>query len=120
MIYIIDDNNSVRRSFEILFAAAGFECKSFSGAKEFLDEYEPSESDILLLDIHMPDMNGCELLKILKEKKINIPVITITAYDEEESRQYAKEYGVIDYLIKPVDGESLIELISSKIKRSSF
>lgn len=117
MIHIIDDDKSVRRSFEILLASAGLVCKSYVGAKEFLRNYDQSESDLLILDIHMPDMNGNELLKLLKEENINMPVITITAYDEEESRKCAKDYGVIDYLIKPVDGETLIKLINNNIIR---
>jgi FixJ family two-component response regulator len=120
MIYIIDDDKSVRRSFEILLHSAGMDCISYVGAKEFLDEYKQAECDLLLLDIHMPDMNGYELLKILRGKKINTPVIIVTAYDEEESRCLAKKYDVIDYLVKPVDGNALIDLISSNIKRSDF
>jgi FixJ family two-component response regulator len=109
MIYIIDDDKSVRRSFELLLNSAGLTCKSYPGAKEFLDEYRQDEGDILILDIHMPEITGCDLLKILKEKKMNVPVITITAYDEEESRQCAADYGVLDYLLKPVDGDELLE-----------
>jgi FixJ family two-component response regulator len=117
MLYIIDDDKSVRRSFEILFAAAGLDCKSFSGAQEFLDSYEQTEQDFLVLDIHMPGINGNQLLNILKERKINIPVVTITAYDEEEGRQYAKDYGVIEYFKKPVDGDAIINLILKNSKR---
>ena len=119
MIYIIDDDKSVRRSFELLFNSAGLTCKSYAGAKEFLDEYRQDEGDILILDIHMPDMNGCELLNILKEKEINVPVIVATAYDEQESRKCAKDYGVIDYLLKPIDGDIIIELIMNNINNSS-
>jgi two-component system, LuxR family, response regulator FixJ len=119
MIYIIDDDKSVRRSFELLLNSAGFTCKTYPGAKEFLDEYRQDEGDILILDIHMPEITGCDLLDILKEKKIIVPVIVITAYDEEESRKCAKDYGVIDYLLKPIDGDIIIELISDHINNSS-
>ena len=119
MIYIIDDDKSVRRSFEILFASAGLVSMSYACAKKFLDEYTQSGSDLLLLDIHMPEINGLELLRILKEKKINVPVIIITAYDEEESRQCAKDYGIIDYLVKPVDSNALVDLINTSLKRQS-
>jgi FixJ family two-component response regulator len=119
MIYIIDDDKSVRRSFELLLISAGLTCKSYAGAKEFLDEYRQDEGDILILDIHMPEITGCDLLDILKEKKIIVPVIVITAYDEEESRKCAKDYGVIDYLLKPIDGDIIIELIMNNINNSS-
>ena len=119
MIYIIDDDKSVRRSFEILFNSAGLVCKSYAGAKEFLDEYKQDEADLLILDIHMPDIDGCELLSILKNKNIIIPVIVITAYDEQESRKCAKDYGAIEYLLKPIDGDTIIELITNHINNSS-
>ena len=115
MIHIIDDDKSVRRSFELLLASAGLDCKSYVGAKEFLSNYDQSKNDLLILDIHMPNMNGYELLKNLRERKVNTPVIIVTAFDEEESRNSAKEYKVIDYLIKPVDGETLIKLINDNI-----
>lgn len=111
MIYIIDDDKSVRRSFEILLAANDIECKSYECAKEFLNEYLHVEGDLLLLDMHMPGISGIEVLSISKERKIDIPVIVITAYDEEESRKIAKDFGVIAYLRKPIDGEALIDLI---------
>jgi len=116
MIYIIDDHKSVRRSFEILFGSAGFNCKSYEGAKDFVDEYVQAEGDLLILDMHMPEITGCGLLKILEEKKIHIPVIIVTAYDETESRQCAKDFGAIAYLRKPIDGETLIDLINFNIK----
>jgi len=119
MIYIIDDDKSIRRAFELLLNSAGLETKSYAGANEFLDVYRQDEGDLLILDIHMPDMNGCELLNILKEKMINVPVIVITAFDEQESRKCAKDYGVIDYLLKPIDGDIIIELIMNNINNSS-
>jgi FixJ family two-component response regulator len=119
MIYIVDDDKSVRRSFELLLHSAGLESKSYAGAKEFLDEYKHNETDLLILDIHMPDIDGCELLNILKNKNIIIPVIVITAFDKQESRKCAKDYGVIDYLLKPIDGDIIIELIMNNINNSS-
>lgn len=119
MIYIVDDDKSVRRSFELLLHSAGLESKSYSGAKEFLEEYKQDETDLLILDIHMPYIDGCELLNILKNKNIIIPVIVITAYDEQESRKCAKDYGAIEYLLKPIDGDTIIELIINHINKSS-
>ena len=115
MIYIIDDDKSVRRSFELLLSAANYDYKSFEDAEEFLNGFEPNGKDFLILDIHMPGMNGCELLSTLKLKNIFVPVLVITAYDEPFSRECAKNYGVIAYLRKPIDGKSLIDLIRYNI-----
>lgn len=119
MIYFTDDDISVRKSFELLLNSAGLACKSYAGAKEFLNEYRQDKSDILILDIHMQDMNGFELLNILKEKEINVPVIVATAFDEQESRKCAKDYSAIEYLLKSIDGDTIIELIMNHINNSS-
>jgi FixJ family two-component response regulator len=119
MIYIIDDDKSIRRAFELLLSSAGLECKSYMSARDFLDEYSRLEGDILILDIHMPDMDGCTLLKILRKQNVTIPVIVVTAYDEQESRKCAKDYGAIEYLLKPIDGDTIIELITNHINNSS-
>jgi FixJ family two-component response regulator len=111
MIYIIDDDQYVRRSFEILFKSAGLECNSFGSALEFLNAAHLIENDIIILDIHMPGMDGCELLQYLSTLELYLPVIVITAYDEAASRECAKKYGALAYLRKPVDSEALIDLI---------
>jgi FixJ family two-component response regulator len=115
MIYIIDDDKYVRRGFEILFKSAGLECTSFGSAEEFLEIPQAVEDDIIILDMHMPGMNGCELLKNLASHEKFFPVIVITAYDEPASRECAKNYGALAYLRKPVDSEALIDLIKYSV-----
>jgi FixJ family two-component response regulator len=116
MIYIIDDDKYVRRGFEVLFKSAGFECTSFGSAEAFLEVVHLSQIDIILLDMHMPGMNGCELLEQLERNKVFLPVIVVTAYDEPASRECAKKYGALAYLRKPVDSEALIDLIKYSMK----
>jgi FixJ family two-component response regulator len=111
MIAIIDDDKSVRRGFKFLLESAGFKCTYYGSAEDFLENWQKDEKDLLILDMHMPGMGGCDLLKYLKEKEIFIPVIVSTAYDEQESRECSKKYGAIAYLRKPIDGEALIDLI---------
>lgn len=118
MIYIIDDDRYVRRSFSLLLKSAGFESVSFEGAEQFLNQTRFSAEDLLILDYHMPGMNGCDLLNYFKEKEIHYPVIIITAYDDQESRECAKNYGAIAYLRKPVDGEALIDLVKYSLSHA--
>jgi FixJ family two-component response regulator len=115
MIYIVDDDQYVRRGLGLLLKSAGFETVSLASAEEFLAGYKPSEHEMLILDMHMPGMNGCDLLKYFNENEMYIPVIIITAYDEPASRDCAKKYGAIAYLRKPIDGEALIDLIKYSI-----
>ncbi len=111
MIYIIDDDKSVRKGFQFLLESAGFKCACYESAEDFLGKWQPDECDLIILDIHMPGMSGCDLFGYLLKKEIHIPAIVITAYDEQESRERSKKFGAIAYLRKPVDGEALIDLI---------
>jgi FixJ family two-component response regulator len=111
MIFIVDDDKYVRRGFEILFKSAGVECLSFESAEDFLDKVNIKDNDLLILDMHMPGMNGCELLEHLSGRNTFLPVIIATAYDEPASRECSKKYGAIAYLRKPVDGEALLDLV---------
>ena len=115
MIQIIDDDKYVRRGFEILFKSAGLDCSSYGSAEEFLKIMPEAGHDVIILDMHMPGMNGCELLEYLASRKMFFPVIVITAYDEEASRECAKKYGALAYLRKPVDSEALIDLVKFSV-----
>ena len=111
MINIVDDDPFVRRGFTMLFKSAGFPSLAFGSAEEFLADFKTGDSDVLILDMHMPGMNGCDLLEYLANREIFIPVIIVTAYDEPTSRECARKYGAVAYLRKPVDGEALIDLV---------
>jgi FixJ family two-component response regulator len=111
MIYLIDDDPYVRRGFGILFKSTKLEFLALESAEEFLEKFQANENNVIILDMHMPGMNGCDLLKLLSEREQFVPVIVITAYDEPASRECAKNYGALAYLRKPVDGEALIDMI---------
>jgi FixJ family two-component response regulator len=112
VIFIIDDDKYVSRGFQILLKSAGLESKIFDSVEGFIEKWDQDRNDIFILDIHMPGLNGCDLLKYLQKIKIHIPVIVITAYDEEESRAEADRYGVLAYLTKPVNDEVLLDLLN--------
>ena len=111
MIYIIEDDISVRRSFELFLEAAGLEFKSFESAESFLSDGKATIEDLLLLDINLPLMNGLDLLSALERERKHITAIIITAFDDAHTRERCKRYGVKAFLRKPVDGAALIDLI---------
>jgi CheY-like chemotaxis protein len=113
MIYLIDDDISIRRAFGVFLKSAGMHFKSCETAKEFLSLFTPGLKDIIVLDLHLPGMSGLDLLEKLKNDEKHIPVIVVTAFDDPESRERCREYGVKAYLRKPVDGEALIDLLMS-------
>ena len=100
---IVDDDGSVRRALARLLVASGFEATTFESGRAFLDSLTIGSPDFVVLDLHMPGMNGLELLKVVKEQYPRLKVYMITAYDDADSRQRAVEYGCDDYLTKPID-----------------
>jgi len=118
MIYLIDDDLSICRSFGLLFKSAGYESRTQVSAREFLLSYKPADSDLIILDINLPDISGCELLEEFMKQGIHPSVIIVTAFDEPKARECCKEYGVIAYLRKPVDGEALIDIINYNLNNN--
>jgi FixJ family two-component response regulator len=113
MIYLIDDDRSVRRAFELFLKSAGMAFLSFETAMDFLAVFKPGIGDSLVLDLNLPGMNGTDLLKKLELDGIHMPVVVVTAFDEPYSRECCRQYGVKAYLKKPVDGEALIDILKS-------
>jgi len=113
MIYIVDDDDSIRKSYEILLRSVNFNFKSFRSANDFLNNVKQTKNNVLILDMHMPEMSGCSVLDKLTENGIKLPVIVATAYDEPVTRECAEKYGAVGFLNKPVDSERLLNLIKS-------
>ncbi len=111
MVYLIDDDKSVRRGFELFLKSAGMGYKSFESADSFESVVEPDVNDTIILDLNLPGKSGCEFLQILREKKNDVQVVVVTAFDEPRTRKLCKDLGVKAYLRKPVDGEALIDII---------
>ena len=115
MIYIVEDDQSISNGFMMLLKSAGYECKSFITAEKFLASYHPTLNDLLILDIQLTGMNGCQLLETLAERKLHLPVIVITSIDDPRYRQCSRDYGAIAYLRKPVDGAALLDIIQYRL-----
>lgn len=115
MVYIVDDDQNVRDGFMMLLKSAGYKCNCFDSAEEFLKNYEAGVADLLILDMNLIGMNGCTLLEKLDKKGLHLPVIVVTGFDQPKYRDCCREYGVVAYLRKPVDGEALIDLIKFKL-----
>ncbi|MCK5266572.1 MAG: response regulator, partial [Spirochaetes bacterium] len=89
-----------------------------SNGKEVVEKIEAYKPDLVLMDIVMPEMNGYDAFKIIKSKKgaENLPVIAITAMAMIEEKEKILSYGFSDYLSKPIDDESLLQLIRKHLK----
>jgi FixJ family two-component response regulator len=111
MIYLIDDDKSVIRAFELFLKSAGMECISFESATEFISKCKPGQQDTIVLDLNLPGISGCDFLEKLDHDGVHIRVIVVTAFDDPASRESCMKYGVKAFLRKPVDGEALIDII---------
>jgi FixJ family two-component response regulator len=110
-IYVVDDDASVRQALEMLFLSADMEVQTFELAKDFLKCKLREEKACLITDIKMKGLRGLELQQQLIERGIKIPVIFLTAFDSNESRQRAKQAGAAGYFQKPVDDQALLDTI---------
>jgi FixJ family two-component response regulator len=112
LISVVDDDESVRESLDGLLRSVGFAVKVFASAEEFLSSDHHSDIDCLLLDVRLPGMNGIELHRRLVADHCEIPVIFITAHGSEEGvRSQALRNGAVDYLIKPLSEDSVLDAV---------
>jgi FixJ family two-component response regulator len=111
-VYIVDDDESVRKGLVRLMRSAGIESRAYEGPERFLEEVRNEDNACILMDMTMPRMSGLELRAQLNEKGINLPVIAVSARDDDETRRLARDLGVHFFLRKPVDDQALIDTIS--------
>jgi FixJ family two-component response regulator len=119
LIAIIDDSEAVQDSLRDLIESSGFEACCFESARAFLDSDLQGKAVILIVDIRMPKMSGLELQATLKEKEWNVPIIFITAFEDDELRAQAMQEGAVDFLAKPIDHRYLIDLLRSNLGTTS-
>ena len=110
-IYIIDDDDSVRRALSRLLDSLGFEVSTFGSAQAFLNSLIKNNPSCVILDVHMPEMDGLELQRQLKKNGRHFPIIFITAYARDGDCDLAFSQGAVGFLTKPFAEEKLIELI---------
>jgi FixJ family two-component response regulator len=112
-IAIVDDNPSMLQGLNRLLSAHGFRVQTFASAELFLDNIAKCEADYLLLDIHLGGISGIDLQRRLTSTGTGLPVIFMTAVDNEATRQQAFDAGCIAYLRKPFLAKLLIDAINS-------
>jgi FixJ family two-component response regulator len=112
-VFVVDDDESVRRSLTRLLRAAGYEAMGFASAEAFLRCARLSSAPgCVLLDITMPHVNGLELMKRMQDVGVRMPVIAVSASDDKESRVVARRVGATLFLGKPVDDRALLDAIA--------
>jgi FixJ family two-component response regulator len=111
IVAVVDDDSSMRTGLERLLQAHGFGTEVFASAEAYLGA--ASTADCLLLDIHLGGMGGFALRRQLASSGCNVPVIFMTAFDDDETRREAASVGCVAYLRKPFAGKLLIDALAA-------
>jgi len=117
-IFIVDDDEAVRDSLEVLLMACGYETESFVSGADFLDACDGIGRGCVLLDIRMPGMDGMEVLADLHRRRPDLPVIMITGHGDVSLAVRAMKAGAVDFVEKPLREEALLESIETALRRA--
>jgi len=118
IVFVVDDDVSVRESLELLIEAEGWRPETFASAQEFLARSRPLAPCCLILDVALPDLSGLDLQKRVAVDRSDMPVIFITGYGDVPSTVQAMKAGAIEFLTKPFDGGVLLSAIRQALERS--
>ncbi len=119
-ILIVDDQPAICYSLKRLFESEGFVALTAHGGQNALNLLKDTLVDIALIDVRMPDMDGLELLSMIKQQNINVHVLMMTAYSSTEKAIEAIRLGAYDYLTKPVDNDELLKIIRDILRVREF
>lgn len=108
MIYVVDDDSDVLGSLQFLLETDGFDVRTFKSGAALLRDEASDGADCFVIDYKMPNMNGLDLIKRLRNRDISAPIILITGYPDEHISEMAATAGVHHVLRKPLLDESLI------------
>jgi len=118
IVFVVDDDISVRESLELLICFAGWRPQTFASAHEFLSRPRVFVPSCLVLDVTLPDLNGLELQKHLATDRIDMPIIFITGHGDVPMTVRAMKAGAVEFLTKPYGNEVLLSAIEEAIECS--
>ena len=118
IVFVVDDDVSVRESLELLIKFAGWQPETFSSGADFLARPRTITPSCLVLDVSLPDLNGLELQKLIASDRTDMPIIFITGHGDVPMSVQAMKAGAVEFLTKPFDDEVLLSAIRHAIKRS--
>ena len=110
-VYVVDDDESIRRALKRLLRSMGYHAVTFDSAEEFMEATSCRGEGCLVLDIRLPGMTGLDLQEKLVSLGAKYPVIFMTAHDNLQWQERAKKAGAVAYLRKPFDEQSLLNAI---------
>lgn len=118
IVFVVDDDISVRESLELLIRSEGWLVETFVSAKEFLDRPRALVPSCLVLDVSLPGLNGLELQKQVVVERSDMPIIFITGHGDVPMTVQAMKAGAVEFLTKPFRDEALLSAIRQSLERS--
>jgi len=118
IVFVVDDDVSVRESLESLIRCAGWQAETFSSAQEFLAHPRVDGPSCLVLDVSLPGLNGLDLQKRVAAARTDMPIIFITGYGDVPMTVQAMKAGAVEFLTKPLRDDVLLSAIRNAIERS--
>ncbi len=119
MVAVVDDDKAMRGALERLFRTQGLASKAFANPEELLSSLPSLTLDCIVLDLRMPELNGLELQRKLREQGVMTPIIFLTGHADVPSSVKAMKNGALDFLAKPFQEDDLLAAIRDAVQRSS-
>lgn len=118
VVFVVDDDESVREALEALIREAGWQPRTFAAAQEFLACPRVRGPSCLILDVSLPDVGGLELQELIAGERTDMPIIFITGYGDVPMSVRAMKAGAVEFLTKPFGPDVLLQAIRQAIERS--
>ena len=118
IVFVVDDDISVRESLELLISSQGWQAETFESAKKFLDRPRVLVPSCLVLDVSLPGLNGLELQKRVAVERTEMPIIFITGHGNVPMSVEAMKAGAVEFLTKPFSKDVLVSAVRSALDRS--
>ena len=116
-VHVVDDDKAYLQSLLGLMKSVGYRAEGHATAVDFLREWRPGDAGCVITDMRMPQMSGIELLQHLRHDGMDIPVILVSAHATVATSVRAMKLGALDFLEKPVDEQTLLDLVNQAVKR---
>jgi len=120
VVFVVDDDISVRESLELMIRYAGWSCETFASAAQFLAHPRVAAPSCLVLDVHLPDLSGLDLQQRIATDRLDMPIIFITGFGDVPMTVKAMKAGAVEFLTKPFSDDVLLNAIRNCLERSSI
>ena len=118
VVFVVDDDISVRESLESLIRCEGWQPETFASAQEFLDYPRVHNPNCLVLDVSLPGLNGLDLQRLVADERTDMPIIFITGHGDVPMTVQAMKAGAVEFLTKPFNDDVLLTAIRAALERS--